>query len=993
MANKKSYDIPKSPHKQTKFSCNNHCIKSVILKVSNTVIRDEFLDIRSSYACREECTCNTLLIANCQFKDIGALSSHNVGIVYFKNCDIIVNHKKNQHKLEISRSEKVILSHCIFHDSHFIGLISSSNITVKHCKFNRNFDNIFEYYDNRFSSDLQPKPATVIIKNTSFNASKIVRSVFMSFAHTNLLLIGPVKFHGIALTTIEVGCGAIIELLNCTVSIYGYIEFSHNTVVTLINFMCITKECFTVNVADNSSLVIADNKLGAYFYAVWQNNYSLHMLKFIPCFFQYLSKSSDIRCNRETNYSIKFNRNTLGILEIFPIMVNTLIFHSKKYYRLLPLSHCYWLPHSTFTTAAIPLDVNKKYVRFANNSEGLPEITKIKLLCYCNNDTHYDCYKDNLGYLYPGQTAAVPLCYPLADKYADNAEFEVAVDANINETYLTPCVVYKANEAVQMINKNCTTLHYTIAFLTDGWCELFLKVPFIRHMEYSIFYVRELLCPLGFIKKDGICQCYPLFNLFGVTDCDINKQAVLHHANSWIYASNYNEYIISKQCPFHYCKTSAFYLNLSTPEVQCQFNRSGVLCGQCQHGLSTVFSSSQCKHCSNIYLLLIIPVAIAGLVLVLLLFLLNLTVTDGTINAFILYANIISVNNTVFFPTNTSHQTAIVYVFISLANLDLGIETCFYNGMDDYAKMWLQLGFPFYLILIATLLIITSRYSSIIQKLTSHRTLPVLATLFLLSYTKILRTVCDSLFLYSSVTHLPSQHTTLVWSVDANLPLFGVQFTMLFSVCLILFLILIPFNVILLCTRVLSRFNYINKFKPLLDAYQGPYKVKFYYWTGLQLMTRTVFFGLSSLNNDINLPISITILSINNVVHTCSKPFKSKVKNYQESLLILNLLVLYTFAVSSAVNDINTIAVNVMITITFTQFSLVVIHHIIVYGCSGVIKKRLLSLYHDVLAGLFSKSHKKSQDKQIELYHCNIPEVTYNYHEYQEPLIGQEYCQ
>ena len=29
----------------------------------------------------------------------------------------------------------------------------------------------------------------------------------------------------------------------------------------------------------------------------------------------------------------------------------------------------------------------------------------------------------------------------------------------------------------------------------------------------------------------------------------------------------------------------------------------------------------------------------------------------------------------------------------------MGIEICFYDGMDDYAKMWLQLLFPLYLIL------------------------------------------------------------------------------------------------------------------------------------------------------------------------------------------------------------------------------------------------------------------------------------------------------
>ena len=138
--------------------------------------------------------------------------------------------------------------------------------------------------------------------------------------------------------------------------------------------------------------------------------------------------------------------------------------------------------------------------------------------------------------------------------------------------------------------------------------------------------------------------------------------------------------------------------------------------------------------------------------------------------------------------------------------------------------MWLQLAFPFYLIFIATLIIITSHYSTTIQRLTAHKSLPMLATLFLLSYTKILRIVCSVLFFYSTITHLPSKHTTLVWSVDANVPLFGVRFTILFIVCLILFLILLPFNVILLFNRTLSRFKFINKFKPLLDAYQGPYK-------------------------------------------------------------------------------------------------------------------------------------------------------------------------
>lgn len=145
-----------------------------------------------------------------------------------------------------------------------------------------------------------------------------------------------------------------------------------------------------------------------------------------------------------------------------------------------------------------------------------------------------------------------------------------------------------------------------------------------------------------------------------------------------------------------------------------------------------------------------------GIILVVLLFILNLTVTIGTINMFILYVNITSIFSTMLFQ---QEQHNFVTTFISLANFDLGIKTCFYDGMDDYAKVWLELAFPFYLLCIATLLIISSRYSTKVQRFTARKTLPVLATLFLSSYTKILLAV---LFSYSTITHLPSGHSTLV---------------------------------------------------------------------------------------------------------------------------------------------------------------------------------------------------------------------------------------
>ena len=452
--------------------------------------------------------------------------------------------------------------------------------------------------------------------------------------------------------------------------------------------------------------------------------------------------------------------------------------------------------------------------------------------------------------------------------------------ANLPKSHCKVPLPFNKNQ----ITRNCTKLYYRLSANNDEQCELFLFFEQYKY-HFTIFYVKLLHCPMGFSFDDNTerCECDSSMQskLLPIINCNIDDQTILRPANSWMtaepYYNNSYTYHISANCPFHYCLPQSSYLNFSTPNSQCQFNRSGLLCGQCQQSFSAIFGSSNCQLCSNIYLFLIIPITIAGLLLVFILFCINLTVTDGTINAFIMYTNIIGINDHVFF-TDTKHVFTPAYTFISLANLDLGIQTCFYNRMDDYAKMWLQLAFPFYLMFIATLLIITSCYSITVQRLTAHRALPVLATLFLLSYTKILRTVCSVLFSYSTITHLPSKHTTTVWSVDANVPLFGIKFTLLFIVCLILFLVLIPFNIILLCTRTFSQFQFINKFKPLLDAYQGPYKHKFYYWTGLQLLIRAIFFGISALDKSVNLIVSAIILSVLIGLHGATQPFKNSFK-------------------------------------------------------------------------------------------------------------------
>ena len=356
-----------------------------------------------------------------------------------------------------------------------------------------------------------------------------------------------------------------------------------------------------------------------------------------------------------------------------------------------------------------------------------------------------------------------------------------------------------------------------------------------------------------------------------------------------------------------------------------------------------VFASSRCMKCTNVHILIAIIVIVAGIVLVVLLYVLNLTVTNGTINGIIFHANIVSINDSVFLVNDNVFKP--LRVFISFTNLDLGIETCFYNGMDSYVKMWLQLFFPSYLIFIAVSIIIASRYSSRILRLTYSRSLPVLATLFLLSYTGVLRVVLTVLFSYSIITHYPSGDKQIVWSIDASVPLFGLKFTILFITCLLLFLILIIFNITLLFSRYLSRFRVVNLFKPLIDAFQGSYTDKFYYWIAVQLMLRSIFFSLYAFQVQLSLFLATMILVVFTSFHGYLQPNKNTVINFMGLSILVNLTIVYAASIQEN-ERIFSVITNVMMSLALLQFSIIVIGHIFVhtFHCKFSIKEKLMIL-------------------------------------------------
>ena len=695
-----------------------------------------------------------------------------------------------------------------------------------------------------------------------------------------------------------------------------------------------------------------------------QSDYTVHKILHI----------TDINCR------LLLLHNTEMISKILPTEIISYKYVNKK---------CTWLKYTRFQK--MNANVSTVYHKLVkSNNTFVKKTFKRRLIplsvCPCLSNGSYNCYDAHVYSIFPGQVLHMNLI--VSPRWSD--VFSTIVAAN---TIDDDCSIVDGYQLSQThFNDGCNIYSYTFWPNNESIkeCKLFVGLSEMPEM----FYVEIKPCPKGFTLITSIkaCYCDPLLNndKLSITSCNINDATILRPANSWIFAETVNishSYDVSPQCPFDYCLPHPSHLNLSDPDSQCQFKRSGVLCGECKQGLSTVFGSSRCKHCSNLYVFTIIPIAIAGIVLVIMLFTFNLTVTNGIINTLIFYVNIISINYSQFCFDSHSLDCTI----LSLFNLDLGIETCFYDGMDGYTKMWLQLAFPSYLMIIAFTLIIGSRHSTKLQRLTANRVLKVLATLFLLSYTKVLLTTCQVLFFFSPVTHLPSNHTTLVWSVDTGVMLFGVKFCILYSVCLILFIILLIFNVVLLFPRTVSRWSFINYFKPLLDVYFGPYKPKYPYWTGLQLFIRSSFFGLSALTRNTSLSYVAILVIIVLCTHGILQPFKSRYKNFQESLVLLNLSVVYYIAAlyCDNVNRFHKLhIIRILIITVLAYFILFIFCHCVMLMYGDVIKRTAGKIKQVLIKMITVKSKQTcSRPFHIEELRSKIPDAAFNYKEFQEPLV------
>ena len=350
--------------------------------------------------------------------------------------------------------------------------------------------------------------------------------------------------------------------------------------------------------------------------------------------------------------------------------------------------------------------------------------------------------------------------------------------------------------------------------------------------------------------------------------------------------------------------------------------------------------------------MIVVSSLLAGIVLVVILLVLNLTVAIGTINAIIFYANIIYSNRRVYFGQS---NLTFIPILISWLNLDIGIDTCFFEGMDVYAKTWLQLAFPVYIIFLVFMIIWVSSCSSKFSRLLGKRDpVATLATLVLLLYTKLLETIITT---FSFARFQYSNHTTsLRWLPDANVEFGRGKHIGLICVAILILLLCLVYTILILlwqwflhCSRSkLFKWTRNHKLHSFINTYHTPHNAKHRYWTGILLLVRIIVYIITAVSASSDQPITplstVGIMCCLLLYKTALiiRVYKNWLLNSMEvftyfNIAIFALITSYTVAIPSSQNK-----ETLHITFAYLSFGaslilfvIVIAYHTYRYGCSS----------------------------------------------------------
>ena len=273
-----------------------------------------------------------------------------------------------------------------------------------------------------------------------------------------------------------------------------------------------------------------------------------------------------------------------------------------------------------------------------------------------------------------------------------------------------------------------------------------------------------------------------------------------------------------------------------------------------------------------------------------------------------------------------------------------------------YGYTWLQFLFPFYIWMLIVILIVISCHSAWVTKRVGSNPVAVLATLILLSYAKLLRTVIT--VFYFATLKLPHGQTSTVWLYDGNISYLRGKHLALFIFALLFFILLfLPYNFLLvvgpwiqnisgervndpkfkaLVRKVLIGWYEDYRIKSFVDTYTVAYNPGYQYWTGVFLMLRCILlltFATSAFRNSSATLMAVTTSLL--AVTTLTRVFTGRIyKNWYvdilEGLFLLNLGILSVATSHNMMTGSNQqLVANMSGGVSLILFLLIVAYHVV----------------------------------------------------------------
>lgn len=382
-----------------------------------------------------------------------------------------------------------------------------------------------------------------------------------------------------------------------------------------------------------------------------------------------------------------------------------------------------------------------------------------------------------------------------------------------------------------------------------GYYDLTLSSVYTQVISTTLGNITTLGCYGGYKFGKTKCTCLDSNEMpFGYSRCEGDGTTIYLKLGYWAVTDKKGKLDVLS-CPRGYCKCANKSTKLNTKDEcifkkfnnenkQCTDNRVGRLCGTCKKGFSVVVGNEDCRECTNMGLLYMIPIVVGLTFIVLAIIYFEIDFFSGPLNSWLYTYHIISLLPAT--SDNYMYLDPFILFVIGLTNGAFDIKTgkCFWDGMDALQKHTLEYLMPIYcLALLYFINKLLRNFPSL--NFSRHSFHHAFVTIVIISYASLLQ---NTMIILQPITI----HGKLYVYVQADVEYFSnkhIQYAI--PALLILSLVVIPFPFIIAFNSFFTKhWQRLRHFIPFFEVLQSPYRTDRSWFSSYYIFCRLLFISV-----------------------------------------------------------------------------------------------------------------------------------------------------